>query len=95
MIPSRGAALDFLSGRGNAVKLAGDSSDIVLRHKLGWMGIERPTWMEVVMWWPYVLTAWVSASFGACLGFMIAAMLHVASDADDREARYLNEHNHH
>ena len=40
------------------------------------------------MWWSYVLTAWLSASFGACFGFMMAAMFRVAKDADEQEERY-------
>lgn len=31
------------------------------------------------------LWMWASASFGACLGFMLAGMLHAAHDADDRD----------
>ena len=39
----------------------------------------------------FALWMWASASVGACIGFMFAAMLHAASDADDQEERWLNE----
>jgi hypothetical protein len=39
-----------------------------------------------------VFWAWASASAGACLGFLIAAILRVASDADDQDERHLNDH---
>jgi uncharacterized membrane protein len=49
--------------------------------------------MEVVM--SFILWMWASASFGACIGFLLAAMLHVASRADDQEERWLNQRRDH